>query len=241
MITLGLEAGAFARGGNRLCFVDPRDCSRCIKVLRRDRLPEKKRKASGFPRSLKPTRFFDDNWQELKVYQKIQQQVGEQAYELIPRCFGSVDTEYGSGVVTEMITDDTGLVSLSLKQVVWQQGKTPELMAVVDRFIERWQGLGMPSRNLLLHNIVVQYQHNVPQRLVVIDGLGWPDAIPLAYVSRFIARHKAGKKARRLYSAIDQLLANKANGASWGFHGWLEAADRHKHGCQLTQNSNDNK
>lgn len=221
----GLER-AFAQGGNRLCFIDPRDSNRIIKVLRPDRSADIKRAKQSFPRNLKPLRYFDENWQEQRVYQKIQAAVGDAAYDLIPRCYGLVATDCGPGLVTEMIKDDDGRVSLSLKQCIWQQGKARSLMAVVEDFVQRWGELGVPSRNLLLHNIVVQQSADGPTRLVVIDGLGWADIVPLAYRCPRLARWKAQRKAQRLPQAIDQLLEKQRTGQDWGYHGWLDEEQR---------------
>lgn len=226
LIKLGGLDKAFARGGNRLCFVDPTDSSRIIKILRPDRSAEIKRAQQSFPRSLKPSRYFDENWQEWRVYQKIDRAIGTPAYDMVPRCYGIVETDCGPGLATEIIKDADDRISLSLKQCLWQQGKDPALMAVVTTFIQRWGALGMPSRNLLLHNIVVQYAAQGPHRLVVIDGLGWPDVLPLAYVFPDLARWKAKRKAARLPMAIDQLLEKQQLGKDWGFHGWLDEAQR---------------
>lgn len=226
LIKLGGLENAFTQGGNRLCFIDPTDPNRVIKTLRPDRSPAIKKANHGFPRNLKPSRYFDDNWQELRVYKRIASSIGEDAFEVIPRCFGMVDTDCGPGLVTELIKDDDGRVSLSLKQCVWQHGKDEKLMHAVDQFIQRWGELGMPSRNLLLHNIVVQYSASGPKRLLVIDGLGWPDLVPLAYFIPAMARRKAQRKSGRLLAIIDQLLEKKKSGQDWGFHGWLDEADR---------------
>ncbi len=223
---LGSSSEAFASGGNRLCFVDPRDHRRCIKVLRPDRLPEQKKISQSFPRSLKPRKYFDDNWQEWRVYRRIDRAIGESAYQLIPRCYEFVETNYGAGLVTDIITDVDGRISLSLKQILWQWGQTPQLMQLIESFIDQWSALGMPSRNLLLHNIVVRCTESGPERLYVIDGLGWPDLVPFGYWFKTIASRKARRKAMRLYPAMASLEVNKNNGKGWGFHGWLNEDQR---------------
>ncbi|MFL0796268.1 MAG: PhoP regulatory network YrbL family protein [Cellvibrionaceae bacterium] len=220
------EDQAFARGGNRWCFVDPENNGRCIKVARADRTPEIKRAKKKFPANLKRLSSFDDNREEYSVYARIDQCVGEQAYELIPRCYGFVETSLGKGLVTELVRDSDQCISMSLKQYLWQNGYTDELKAVVEQFKSRWAELGMPSRNLLLHNIVVKQKEGVIDRLVVIDGLGWPDLIPFAYFSKSLARKKASRKAQRLDSAIEKLLQVKAENGDWGYHGWLEQDKR---------------
>ncbi len=222
ILQLGPEDNAFARGGNRLCFVDPRNSDNCIKVARTDRTPAIKKSEKKFPASLKPLKFFDDNEEEFRVYQRIDQQIGKEAYALIPRCYGFVETDWERGLCSEIIKDDDGKISLTLKQYLWQFGYTEELKVKVDSFKQQWQSLGMPSRNLLLHNIVVQQKEEKIQRLVVIDGLGWPDIIPLGYYSNLMAKRKAARKASRLDATINRLLDIKRNQGDWGYHGWMD-------------------
>ena len=226
MLHFESEQDAFARGGNRLCFVDPRNSNHCVKVASPERAPAIKKSQQAFPMSLKPLRCFDDNEEEHRIYQYIQRQIGESAYELIPRCFGFVDTNFGRGLCSEIITDSDGKISVTLKQYVWQFGFTEELKAAVAYFQRQWSLLGMPSRNLLLHNIVVQQDSTKIIRLVVIDGLGWSDLIPLAYWFPVLAKSKASRKASRLTDKIAELLAVKEQGGDWGYHGWMDEEKR---------------
>lgn len=220
------EEQAFARGGNRVCFVDPRNNNHCVKVARQDRTAAIKKSEKKFPASLKPASSFDDNQEEHDVYQRIDRQIGVDAYQLIPRCFGFVETNLGRGLCSEIIKDTDEKISLTLKQYVWQSGLTDELKAAVKEFQSKWQSLGMPSRNLLLHNIVVQQKDSNIERLVVIDGLGWPDLVPFGYYFRSVARKKAARKASRLPAAINRLLKTKQQDGEWGYHGWMDDANR---------------
>lgn len=233
-VILGSVDNAFAHGGNRLCFYHPEDPRKIVKVLRRDKQPWQKRLSQPFPKTLKPLSSFNDNLQELKVYQQIDKKVGPEAYELIPHCYGLVDTDHGPGLVSELIVDGDDKVSLTLKQFLWQFGKTQPLLAALDHFSKRWAELCMPSRNLLLHNVVVQQQDEADYRLVVIDGLGWPGAVSLASISTIAARRQAQRKVARLANTIEQLLRRQAEGADWGVHGWLEEQDRLLPGTPLS-------
>lgn len=226
VIDLGNTESAFSQGGNRLIYIDPRDNNRCIKVLRADRLPQTKRQEKSFPSNLKPLSAFDDNLEEFNNFQWIENHIGDEAFLLIPRCYGFVETDHGRGIVTELIKDSDGKISISLKQYVWQQGFDTQLQQALKSFQDQWHQLGMPSRNLLLHNIVVQMEHDNISRLVVIDGLGWPDILPVASWFKSIARSKAKRKADRLNQAIERLLEKQANNEDWGYHGWLEEEQR---------------
>ena len=116
--------------------------------------------------------------------------------------------------------------ALSLKQYLWQRGRDRWVDAALDSFGQRWRRLGMPSRRLLLHNIVVQCADGRAQRLYVIDGLGWPDMLPLADLVPALARHKASQRLQDLDRAIDVLLARQARHGDFGIHGWLPDARR---------------
>ncbi len=225
-IELGSADNAFSQGGNRLCFIHPEDPTRCIKLLREDRSPAIKRGETYFPKNLKPLKYFNDNLQEASVYRKIDQCVGEPAYELIPRCYGFVETNLGPGLCSDMIRDSDNLISITMKQYIWTYGKDARINGALQSFGERWAELGMPSRQLLLHNLVVRCVDSVPVQLYLIDGLGWPDLVPLAYWSKRLARKKAGRRVVSLHHAIDRLLHIKHNKQDYGPHGWLLPDER---------------
>ncbi|MFV8819562.1 YrbL family protein [Haliea sp. E17] len=225
-VMLGGEAAAFSRGGNRLCFVDPRDSGRCIKVLRPDRSPAIKRGESGFPKNLKPLSSFDDNREEAGVYAAIQRSVGEAAFSMIPRLHGWVETEFGAGLCQDLVRDDDGLIAVTLKQYLWQRGRDAALERVLAEFGAAWSAAGMPSRKLLSHNLVVQCAGGNPLRLWVIDGLGWPDLLPLASYCRGLARRKARRRITALEDTIREQLDKRDTPEDFGYHGWLEEEQR---------------
>ncbi|MFT7414251.1 MAG: hypothetical protein ACI9FO_000910 [Methylophagaceae bacterium] len=232
MIEFTSLESAFSSGGNRLCFVDPNDELRCIKIARPEREPQKKRAEKSFPGNLRPLSYFDENISDLSVYRHIDKSIGSNAYKLMPKCYGDVETNFGRGLAFELIKDTDGQISITLKQYVWLYGLTESLKPALNTFLTLWQSLGMPSRNLLLHNIVVQQDISKGEstiiRLVVIDGLGWPDILPLAYYFPPLARYKACRKAARLQDAIDRLIKKQATGGDWGLRGWMDNEQRKK-------------
>lgn len=226
MIEFSSIDAAFSSGGNRLCFVDPENTSRCIKIARPERSPEIKRAAKSFPNNLRSLDYFDENVSDLSVYKRIDKSIGEEAYSLIAKCYGAVETNFGHGLSFELIKDSDEQISMTLKQYIWQKGLSNELEVVLENFMSRWHTLGMPSRNLLLHNIVVQQNNASIKRLVVIDGLGWPDIVPLAYFIKTLARYKARRKTMRLPLAIQKLIEKRQAGGDWGLRGWMDSEQR---------------
>ncbi|WP_344807212.1 YrbL family protein [Allohahella marinimesophila] len=227
-LDLGPEDNAFAQGGNRLCFIHPDDPVKCVKTLRKDRLPELKQKEKGLKGRLRKRSSFDDNQQEYSTFLRIADLYGPSALKFIPRCYGMVATNHGPGLVTDLIRDFDGAISMTLKQYVWIHGDTPRVKNCIAAFQQSWESIGLPSRNLLLHNIVVQLSApDVICRLVVIDGLGWADVLPFGWWSRTLARAKAARKAERLNEAIEALLDIRRTNGEWGYHGWMEPAQRY--------------
>jgi hypothetical protein len=219
---------AFTRGGNRLCFFHPANPDICIKIIRPDRTPSIRKQQKKFPKNLRPLSSFNENLLELQEMRRIVLLIGDAAFDVVPRCHGMVKTDLGAGLCSEMIRDDDGKVSISLKQYLWQSGITEGLQQAITRFSQQWIQLGMPSRDLLLHNIVVQLSdHADVKRLVVIDGLGWSGLSRLCYFIKPLARYRARKKIQRLKQAVRQLLDTQKNKGNWGYHGWLDESQRH--------------
>lgn len=200
---LGSVANAFARGDSRLCFVDPLDPGWCIKILRPDRQPAAKRRDQPWLKRLKPLERFDENLQEIRVYKRIERSIGQAAYRLVPRMEGLVPTNLGPGLRSELIRDDGQRISLTLQAYLTHNGQNPALQAALAAFARDWQTLGMPSRRLLLHNVVVQQRARTPVRIVVVDSLGWADLIPAGYWIAPWGRYLAGRKLRYLADLID--------------------------------------
>lgn len=215
---------AFAQGGNRLCFVHPGDSNRCIKVRRPDFTLKDLRRKKGFPKSLRPLRSFDDNLEEFRVISGLARQHGDAVFDVISRCYGFEETTLGPGLVLELIRDADGRISQTLKAEIWLQGYTPDCQAAVERFSECWQRLQIPSRDLLLHNLLVQKDREGKiRRIVAIDGLGNPNLIPFGLLPPSLRAAKVARKLANLQERIKQTLEKKARGEAPGFHGMATA------------------
>ncbi|WP_020679339.1 YrbL family protein [Marinobacterium rhizophilum] len=217
----------FAQGGNRLCFVHPDDHNRCIKVRRPDFTLEDLRRKKGFPKNLLPLSRFDDNREEFEVISALARHPGEVAFEHVSRCFGFEQTDLGAGLVLELVRDADGEISQTLKAHLWFEGYTADCRAAVERFCARWRDLQIPSRDLLLHNILVQKDSSGQiSRLVVIDGLGSPNIIPFRCLPASLRQAKVERKLANMQERIEQTLAKKARGENPGNHGMATARPR---------------
>ena len=220
-LALSKEA-PFARGGNRLCFIHPEYPDRCIKVRRPDFTLEQLRKKKGFPKTLKPLSSFDDNLEEHRVLSEFRTHRGEAAFSVVSECFGFIETDLGKGLVSKLIRDAQGNVSHTLKQYLWDHGYTDECQQAVSQFAKHWVELALPSRDLLLHNIVVQLdEQGAIVGLFVIDGLGSPNFFPYWWLPKSAQRKKAQKRIDNLHTRIQDLLALRGSDTFPGYHGLL--------------------
>lgn len=222
-MTLQLSAlEPFARGGNRLCFVHPAQPDRVVKVRRPDFSLEERRRRKGFPKNLRPLSSFDDSAEENRTMAALDRQFGAPLYRHVSRCFGFVDTDMGPGLVSELIRDASGRISHTLKQYLWDNGYDANARTAVQQFCAQWETLGVPSRDLLLHNLVAQRDTGgTITRLVVIDGLGSSALIPPRFWPRRLLVTKARRKTADLHQRIDKLLSQRGQDKFPGYHGLL--------------------
>ncbi|MBA56367.1 MAG: hypothetical protein CMK89_18105 [Pseudomonadales bacterium] len=206
MIRLSTEA-PFAHGGNRLCFVDPGNQDRCIKVRRPEFTLADLRKKKGFPYTLLPLSAVDESRKEDKILRACERRLGDDLYAVVSRHYGFVDTDMGPGLCSELIRSADGRISLSVMEYVWEFGKTESLLKALDRFADLWPEMMVPSRDLLLHNVVAQCDaDNEVERLVVIDGLGYSGMIPFSWLSSSYKIRRANKKLQKFRQLLDELL-----------------------------------
>ncbi|MDX1696544.1 MAG: YrbL family protein, partial [Ketobacteraceae bacterium] len=124
------------------------------------------------------------------------------------------DTDLGKGLVSELIRDSSGKISCSLKQYIIEEGLTDSVQTAIDDLCNFWQENRIASRKLLPHNVVAQQDAsgNV-KRLVVIDGLGDPNLIPLKWLPQTIGNRKVAKNIaefqRRIRKLCDEVEAGK--------------------------------
>lgn len=211
-VILSTEA-PFARGGNRLCFVHPDFPDRVIKVRRPDFSLSALRQKKGFPKNLKPLSAFDDNIEEFRVMQDLHKRIGNSLYEHAARCYGFEITDMGKGLVSDLIRDENGKISYSLKQYLWEKGHTDSFDSAIRTFCCFWEEMAIPSRDLLLHNIVAQCNSaGEVKRLVVIDGLGNPTLIPHFLLPLSIRRVRAKRKTKDLSERLNRYLEEIKSG-----------------------------
>ncbi len=220
MVLLSLDH-FFAAGGNRCCFEHPDDLALCVKVNRKDRSPEVKKANAVFYKRIRPLSAFDENLEEKGVMDLLKKQFPEAVDRLIPRCYGWVETPYGRGLVLSMYRNMDGDISSSLEAELFKGGMTGELQAAIDAFVNEWRCAKIPSRQLLLHNIVV-VRSLEGCRLVVIDGLGYGEVFRISQFFPALEERRVEKKLQTFLERVNDFCkrceSQDENTQKWASH-----------------------
>ena len=209
----------FGVGGRRLCYVDPRDPGRCIKVLRKD-----DRRTVRSQSGLIPNRFrreYNNNTHEQKELSKVFKRVGDEASECLPRCHGTIDTDLGTGLVLDLIRDHDGKISRSLRELVSTGHQPSEFREAFDVFSQHMIRHAILSRAILDHNLATQHRADGSWQLYLIDGLGDPAWIPFARFSRRLAQKKIKRRLEKFWPKLEKLAATPVTAelieeSTWG-------------------------
>lgn len=202
----------FAVGGTRRCYVHPEDENLCVKVLRPDRTAAARLADARGWRRLKGRRGFDDQRKELKAYQQLSRRPpGDWTH--VPRCHGAVATDQGIGVVTDLHRDWHGGFPANLEQLL-PSGMSDALGAAIDEFKAWLRRTLFLSRDLLPHNIIVVAVEENRYRLVIVDGIGNSELLPLSSWFDMCARQKIERKIRKFDGRVRMLLPGGANVAA---------------------------
>ena len=182
---LRLEVDPIGKGKERSCFLYPEDNSKVIKINHTETTIQTKRE----------TRYY----QQLNKRKIIN-------FSNIPRYYGKVETNFGTGHIYDCIRDHSGKISQSLlwyfKEGMTLKELSPCLNQLKTYFIDNRIIFNhdMYEGNILLQKISPQ-----TQRLVVIDGLG--DTVLIPFLN-YLPSHVISKINRRWERFIKRLHEN---------------------------------
>lgn len=194
----------FAIGGTRLCFIHPTDSSKCIKVLRDDRTPAKRREQTQGVKKFRSLKHWDDQRKEKLAYECLQRNASARVWQHIPMYFGTIATDLGLGIVTQVFRNYDATFPQNLDQAV-PQGIDAPLRLAVETFIVWLKEELVITRDLLPHNIIAVRDSPSSCRLVIVDGLGNSEWIPVSTWSAWFARRKIQRKITKFKMRINQL------------------------------------
>jgi hypothetical protein len=198
----------FAIGGRRKCFVHPLDPHKCVKVLRDDELRtiRSPRSSSIIPASWR--RKYDNNADELRELTVLEKRLGASLMgRHLPRCYGMTMTDEGPGLVLDLVRDADGKISRTIREWITLGMELELLRPAFDEFCQFLSDHLVLTRSLLDHNLAVCVGADGPERLVMIDGFGYPAWLPLAAWIPPLGRAKIAKKKAIAWKRYEELVA----------------------------------
>jgi len=224
MLILG-DTSPFARGGRRLCYVHPRDPSRCVKVLRTDDERFIKTGRTLVPGFLRNE--YDNNEDERRTLTALQRRLGD-AYRHLPRCEGYVETDLGKGLVLELVRDDDGQISRSVREALLSGTPLEELRGAYEEMTAHFIAHGVVTRAILDHNLTAQ-RTGGGWRMTLIDGFGDSTLIPLRSFIPAMRHSTARKQARRGWERLESVAAQvRAGDTDWDRSRWGQGVLEHR-------------
>lgn len=195
-----------ARGGHRTVYPHPDDEGLCVKVLH-EPWQLINRRVNDPLRHLRPRRHFDENRNELHELNRLKCKLGQRLTEHFPAAHGLVDTDLGEGLVVDRIVDDDGQTALTLSEHLRVHGLDGPCRQALDAFWDFLLEHRVMVRDPLPRNLVVQQRQGVAgPRIVMIDGFGSSDLLPVRSWFRALAKRKLESRRRRTDRNIARTL-----------------------------------
>ena len=184
---LQLSGEPIGSGQERVCYLHPDDDSKVVKVQKGEIDTQTRR--------------------ELALYDSLQRR-GIDDFEHIPRFYGRVQTNLGSGFVVDRIADYDGGESRSL----WWHFERGYPLAEFGPYLEELRRYLLANRivfsvDMGRYNILFQKLSPQRARLVVIDGLGNHTAINWLDNIGYFARSKIRRRWRRFIARLQNYSA----------------------------------
>lgn len=195
----------FTIGGTRLCFLHPNDPTKCVKVLRTDRTPRLRRARTKGLKRFRSLKHWDDQYKEVQAYEHLVKKSTPKIWEHIPEFFGQVQTDLGVGIVTRLFRNANGEYPRNLEEEI-PSGLDASLAQAMENFKSWLREELVITRDLLPHNIIVVRETAEFCRLVIVDGIGNSEWIPVSTWFTWFARRKIARKIKKFDYRVQLLL-----------------------------------
>ncbi|MBF7053698.1 hypothetical protein IOC61_10200 [Halomonas sp. KAO] len=165
------------RGDERICYLHPNDPARCIKLSRREKAKQ--------------------TYRELRYFRLLKRR--KVPFTFIPEFFGVVKDDEVIGIEQQLVLDDQGLLPPNVAEYLAK----PLTQQQVGQF---WVGLEALQTYLLAYNVVpcdlvmsnlLVIERTDTTAVILIDGLGVSEFIPLPAYVPWLGRRKIRRKWAR--------------------------------------------
>jgi PhoP regulatory network protein YrbL len=165
-------------GTTRDCYTHPDEGEMCIKIA----------KPGNYKRCKREMKYF-----ECLLKRNI-------SWEMLSEFYGVVETDQGPGFVFCLVRDYTGEVSRTLDDCLMSESEAVDvetLMNAIDDLKKYLFDERIVVRDPKSWNIMYQKTSEEGRKLVIVDGVGNNDAIPLSHYVDYFAQRKIARKWNR--------------------------------------------
>ena len=146
----------FAEGTKRRCYVHPEDSNLCVKVISSE---------TNDPSQVAEQRL------EIRDFELLQRRKSAALFERIPRFEGTIDTDLGQGIDSQLYRDADGSISRNFSELIREKGLTPCFAEAVVALKEWLRDMRLLTRDTGPHNVVAVHLAEGKWKLVIIEGL----------------------------------------------------------------------
>jgi PhoP regulatory network protein YrbL len=176
------------KGLDRECYIHPQDSNRCVKIT-----------TSGD---------YTQSQDEIKIYGRLLKR--NISWHHLARYYGAVQTDKGLGLVFDLVRDYDGAISQGLSSCSASVGRS-----VIERALTDLKTYLLHEkilvRDLNAENMLFRKDADGSGRLLIVDGVGNNDYIPVADYIAWWATKKIERKWQRFEYKYHKLLFGKAS------------------------------
>lgn len=182
------KSNMFAKGRHRECYRHPDNKDLCIKIVVDHKITKRQ------------------SQREEKYYKHLESR--NISWDMIPRFYGNITTNLGTGSVFDLISDEDGVISKTLGHYMASEQETKVHYDALSDALQRLKNYLLEQRVIVSmghRNIVCQKSKTDSFHFYVVDNIGNPEYIPFSNYISCIARNKIN---RRWVYLEDELLAD---------------------------------
>jgi len=181
------DAIIIGKGTERICYIHPKDSSLCVKINHSQENKQSKKEVA---------------YCEMLITQ------GKLPCKSIPQFHGTVTTNLGQGIVFERVKNFNNEAVQSLADAlpvlveVNDITTLSKILTALDELKNDLLNHCILVRDLTLKNIYIKHLEHDEIKLMLVDGFGNSDFIPIANYVKIYARLKINKRFKRLKKKI---------------------------------------
>lgn len=159
--------------------------------------------------------YFDENEAEFQFSKKMARRAGKVGAEFVACAHGYVESDLGTVLEVDLITNADGEIAVTLKEYVWRHGMTPSCEAALEVF---WAGL--EEHWILVQarpdNLAVKVKKDGSLQIYAIDGYSFGPFINVSQWVRKEHTRKLAKLRRNQNGEFKKILEQRESGDTEG-------------------------